>query len=90
MNTVMKLLSYLLTYLRTYYLLTYLFIPLCRIFFEKLMVTQLVKQQPAFFMEPEVSLPCSQKPATGPYSEPAESSSPNETSGSIEGGDFRD
>jgi len=27
--------------------------PWCRIFFEKLIVTQLVKQQPAFFMEPE-------------------------------------
>jgi hypothetical protein len=26
-------------------------------------------------MEPEGSLPCSQKPATGPYPEPAESSS---------------
>jgi hypothetical protein len=31
----------------------------------------------AFFMEPEGSLPCSQKPATGPYPEPAESSSPH-------------
>jgi hypothetical protein len=28
-------------------------------------------------MEPEGSLPYSQKPATGPYSEPAESSSPH-------------
>jgi hypothetical protein len=27
-------------------------------------------------MEPEGSLPCSQKPATGPYPEPAESSLP--------------
>jgi hypothetical protein len=26
-------------------------------------------------MEPEGSLPCSQKPATGPYSEPAQPSS---------------
>jgi hypothetical protein len=37
-------------------------------------VTQLVKKYPAFFMEPEGSLPCSQKPATGPYPKPAESS----------------
>jgi hypothetical protein len=44
---------------------------------EKLIVTQLVKQQPAFFMEPEGSLMCSQKPAIGPYPEPAESSSPH-------------
>jgi hypothetical protein len=28
-------------------------------------------------MEPEGSSPCSQKPATGPYPEPAESSSPH-------------
>jgi len=33
-------------------LLTNLLIPSCRIFFEKLIVTQLVKQQPAYFMEP--------------------------------------
>jgi hypothetical protein len=30
-----------------------------------------------FFMETEGSLPCSQKPAIGPYPEPVESSSPN-------------
>jgi hypothetical protein len=30
-----------------------------------------------FLKEPEGSSPCSQKPATGPYSEPAESSSPH-------------
>jgi len=36
------------------------------IFFEKLTVTQIVKQYPAFFTEPEVSLLYSQKPATGP------------------------
>jgi hypothetical protein len=34
-------------------------------------------QKYPFFMEPEGSLPCSQKPATGPYPEPAESSSPH-------------
>jgi hypothetical protein len=32
-------------------------------------------KNPAFFMEPEGSLPCPQKPATGSYPEPAESSS---------------
>jgi hypothetical protein len=36
----------------------------------KLIVTQLIKKYPAFFMEPEGSSPCSQKPATGPYPEP--------------------
>jgi hypothetical protein len=30
-----------------------------------------------FFMEPEGSLPCLQKPVTGPYPEPAGSSSPH-------------
>jgi flagellar basal body-associated protein FliL len=39
---------------------SYLLTPLCRIFFEK-------QQQPASFMEPEDSLTCSQKPATGLY-----------------------
>jgi len=53
----------------------YLLTPLCRILFEKLIVTQLVKQMFCFFMEPEGSLQYSQKPATGPYPEPAESSS---------------
>jgi hypothetical protein len=43
----------------------------------KLIVTQLIKKYPAFFMELESSLPCSQKPATGPYPEPAESSLPH-------------
>jgi hypothetical protein len=37
------------------------------------------KKYPAFFMEPEGSLPCSQKPTTGPYPEPAESSSPHQS-----------
>jgi hypothetical protein len=35
------------------------------------------QKYPAFFMEPEGSLSCSQKPATRPYPEPAESSSPH-------------
>jgi hypothetical protein len=30
------------------------------------------QKNPAFFMEPEGSLPCSQKPATVPYPEAAE------------------
>jgi hypothetical protein len=47
----------------------------CRILFEKMIVTQPVNKYPAFFMEPEGSLPCSQKPATGPSPEPANSSS---------------
>jgi hypothetical protein len=32
------------------------------------------EKNPAFFMKPEVSSPCSQKPNTGPYPEPVESS----------------
>jgi hypothetical protein len=59
------------------YLLTYLLTPWYRIFCEKLIVTQLVEQQPVLFMKPEGSLPCSQNPATGPYLEPAESSLPH-------------
>jgi hypothetical protein len=35
-------------------------------------------QKVAFLMEPEGSLPCSQKPANGLYPEPAGSSSHNE------------
>jgi hypothetical protein len=42
------------TYLLTY-LFTYLLTSWCRIVFAKLTVTQLVKQHPAFFMEPEGS-----------------------------------
>jgi len=41
----------------------------CRFLLEKLTVTQLVKKFPAF-MEHEGSLPCSQKSASGPYTEP--------------------
>jgi len=47
----------------------------CSIFFENSIVTQFVKQYPAFFIESEGSLPCSQKPAARLYPEPAESSS---------------
>jgi hypothetical protein len=44
----------------------------------KLIVTQLIKNYPAFFFtEPKGSSPCSQNPATGHYSEPAESNSPH-------------
>jgi hypothetical protein len=35
------------------------------------------QKYPAVFMEPQGSLPCSQKPAIGPYPEPDESSSPH-------------
>jgi hypothetical protein len=51
--------------------ITVLYILIFSTLFEKLIVTQLVKKYPVFFMEPEGSLPCSQKPATGPYPEPA-------------------
>jgi hypothetical protein len=54
----------------------YLLTPWFRTLFEKLIVTQPLKKNPAFFMEPEGSLPCSQKPAIVPYTKPAESSSP--------------
>jgi hypothetical protein len=63
--------------------LTHSLTPWCRTLFEKLIITQPVKKYPAFFMEPEGSLPCSQKPATGPYPEPAESSSPHNPPTSI-------
>jgi hypothetical protein len=51
--------------------------PWYRILFEKLSVTQLIKKYPDFFMEPEGSSLCSQKPATEPYPEPAKSSFPH-------------
>jgi hypothetical protein len=59
------------------YLLTHSLTQLCRILFEVLVVTQLIKKYPAFFMEPDGSSLCSQKPAAGPYPEPAESSWPH-------------
>jgi hypothetical protein len=56
----------------------YLLPPWYRTLFEKLMmVTQLVKKYPVFFMEPKGSSPCSQKPATASYPELSESSSPH-------------
>jgi hypothetical protein len=54
--------SYLLTYLLTYSMVQDIIGKI---------VTQLVKTYIVFFIEPEGSLPCSQKPATGPYPEPA-------------------
>jgi len=36
-----------------------------------------IKKYPASVTEPEGSSPCSQKPTTEPYFEPAESSSPH-------------
>jgi hypothetical protein len=76
------LLTYLLTYLLSFFLsclltcsltrsLTNSLTPWCRTLFEKLIVIQLVKKYPPFFMEPESSLPCSQKPSIGPNPEPA-------------------
>jgi len=53
--------------------LSYRTIPWSRVLLEKLRVAELVKNSPSFY-EPEGSLPCSQKPATGHYLEPDESS----------------
>jgi len=58
------LLAYLLTYLLTYSMVQNVI--------EKRIVTQLIRKYPSFFMEPKGSSPCSQKPAIGPYPEPAE------------------
>jgi hypothetical protein len=41
-------------FLFSFYLLTYLLIPWCGIFFEKLIVTQLVKRYPTFLWNPRV------------------------------------
>jgi len=70
---IVQVITYLLTYLLTHSLHGAGY----SLFFEKLIVTQLVKQYSDIFMEPKSSLPSLQKPATGPYSEPAESSSPH-------------
>jgi hypothetical protein len=73
------LLAYLLTYLLTYSLthsLTHSLTPWCRTLFELLIVIQHVKNS-CFLMEPQGSFPSSQKPATGPYPELAESSLPH-------------
>jgi hypothetical protein len=59
------------------YTCIYLLTPWCRIVFEKLIVNQLFKQQPAFFMEAEGSLWRSQKSTTGPHPATTESSSPD-------------
>jgi hypothetical protein len=40
-------------YILMFSIIAYLFTPWCRIFFAKLIVTQLVKKQPLFLMEPE-------------------------------------
>jgi hypothetical protein len=55
----------LLTYIHTY-IHTCIHTPWCRTIFVKLIVTQVVKKYPAFCMEPEGSLPSSQKPTVGP------------------------
>jgi hypothetical protein len=50
--------------------------PCCSTLFEKPIV-KLVKEYPAFFMESEGSLQCSQKSTTGPCPESTEFSSPH-------------
>jgi len=43
---------------------TYLLTPWFTVLLEKLIVTEIIKKYPAFFMEPEGSSPCSKRPAT--------------------------
>jgi hypothetical protein len=64
------LISYLLTYLLTYLLHG-------AGYYLKSWLSLSASKNTLLFMEPEGSVPCSQKPATGPYPEPAESSSPH-------------
>jgi hypothetical protein len=62
------------------YLLTYLFshsLHGAEYYLKSWLSLSLSKKYPAFFIEPEGSPPCSQKPATETYLEPAESSSPH-------------
>ena len=67
--------TYILIYIRTYapylptYLLTHSLTQWSRVLLENLAGSHLVKKFP-HFMEPEVSLPRLQKPATCPYPEP--------------------
>jgi len=62
-------LKYLLIFLKCLtYLLTY---SMVQDIVEKLIVTQLFKQQPAISIEREDLLPCSQKPSTRPYHDSA-------------------
>jgi len=63
----------------TFYLIYLLTLSLqgAEYYLKKLTVPQLIKKYPAFFMEYEGSSPRSQKPSTGPYLEPAESSLPH-------------
>jgi len=67
-NMQLILLTFLLTHSLTHlltYSLTHSLTPWCRILFEKLIVTQLIKKYP-FFMEPEGLSLCSQEPVTDP------------------------
>jgi len=70
---VLPVLTYLLTYLLTYSLTHCMMQDIIW----KADSHSACQNYPAFFMEPEGSLPCSQKPAMGPYPEPAEYSSPH-------------
>jgi hypothetical protein len=69
----MERLTYLLSYLLTY-LLTYSMVQNIN---WKTDCHSAYKKYPTFFMEPEGSSPCSQKPAAGPYPKLAEYNSPH-------------